>query len=118
VLRKKSHQATFLHVYHHAGMIAMSYVQIKFLSGGGHGLVLGLINSYVHVAMYIYYICTALNVDVSKSWKKFLTQIQMVSDRVFHVFHVVERMKVEQSTEVLGCLQLTGLMMIKVQVQF
>lgn len=33
VLRKKNNQITFLHVYHHAGMVAATFVYIKFLNG-------------------------------------------------------------------------------------
>lgn len=33
VLRKKNNQITFLHVYHHAGMVIATFVYFKFLSG-------------------------------------------------------------------------------------
>lgn len=78
VLRKKTDQVTFLHTYHHAGMLAMTYFHIKFMSGGGHGVFLGLVNSYVHLVMYGYYLLTSMKINVASSWKKFITQIQMV----------------------------------------
>lgn len=33
VMRKKNNQITFLHVYHHAGMVMGTYVFTKFLAG-------------------------------------------------------------------------------------
>lgn len=33
VLRKKNNQISFLHVYHHAGMVLATYIYSKFLSG-------------------------------------------------------------------------------------
>lgn len=41
VLRKKNNQVTFLHIYHHAIMVFGCYLYIKFMSGGGHALLLG-----------------------------------------------------------------------------
>lgn len=41
ILRKKNNQVTFLHIYHHAMMMFGSYLYIKFMSGGGHGIMLG-----------------------------------------------------------------------------
>lgn len=78
VLRKKSKQITFLHCYHHAGMVFAAYMNMKFNSGGGHGVFLGIVNSYVHVIMYVYYLATSLDMNVGNYWKKFITQIQLV----------------------------------------
>lgn len=33
ILRKKYNQITFLHTYHHAGMVAATYIFTKFLAG-------------------------------------------------------------------------------------
>jgi GNS1/SUR4 family len=41
ILRKKNNQVTFLHIYHHAVMVFGCYLYLKFMSGGGHGLMLG-----------------------------------------------------------------------------
>lgn len=40
ILRKKENQITFLHVYHHAGMIIVTWVGTRYLPGG-HGVFLG-----------------------------------------------------------------------------
>lgn len=41
ILRKKNNQVTFLHIYHHAIMVLGGYFYIKFISGGGHAVLLG-----------------------------------------------------------------------------
>lgn len=48
---------------------------------GGHGTFLGLINTFVHIIMYSYYLLTALGPGVQKYlwWKKHITRMQMVS---------------------------------------
>jgi GNS1/SUR4 family len=80
VLRKKQRQITFLHIYHHAGMVSMVYIHMKFFSGGGHGLILGIVNLFVHSIMYAYYLATSLKIkmDNQERYKKRITQIQMV----------------------------------------
>ncbi|XP_066993702.2 very long chain fatty acid elongase AAEL008004 [Anabrus simplex] len=79
VLRKKSSQISFLHVYHHAGMVMLTWGAAKYLPGG-HGTFLGFINSFVHIIMYSYYLLASLSSDSRKYlwWKKHLTQLQMV----------------------------------------
>lgn len=44
ILRKKNNQVTFLHIYHHAGMVVACYLYFKLYSGGGYGTVLGELN--------------------------------------------------------------------------
>lgn len=51
VLRKKNSQISFLHVYHHAGMIFGTYIHTKFLSGGV------LYTNYVYNNYYIKVFC-------------------------------------------------------------
>jgi uncharacterized membrane protein YcgQ (UPF0703/DUF1980 family) len=47
---------------------------------GGHGTLQGLINSFVHIIMYSYYLLAALGPTVQKYlwWKKYLTTLQIV----------------------------------------
>lgn len=44
---------------------------------------LGMINSVVHAVMYCYYFITNYNPEYKKKiwWKKYITQMQMVSKR-------------------------------------
>lgn len=79
VLRKKQNQVTFLHVYHHAGMVLLVWHGCKYFAGG-HSIFIGAINSLVHVVMYSYYFLTSLNPEYRKNiwWKKYITQMQLI----------------------------------------
>ena len=52
---------------------------VKF-APGGHGTFFGLLNSFVHVVMYSYYLLAAMGPQFQKYlwWKKHLTTLQMV----------------------------------------
>nr|XP_022906061.1 elongation of very long chain fatty acids protein 7-like [Onthophagus taurus] len=79
ILRKKSVQVTFLHVYHHAGMVALSWGGTRFV-GGGSGVFLGYLNSIVHMFMYAYYLLTVYNKSFKESvwWKRHITHLQLI----------------------------------------
>lgn len=79
VLRKKHNQITFLHVYHHTMTAVVSWLYVRFLPGEQCAL-LGLINSFVHIIMYAYYLIAALGPQYKKYlwWKKYMTWIQLV----------------------------------------
>lgn len=78
-MRKKMNQVSFLHMYHHTMMPVCAYIGVRFLPGG-HGTLLGLINTLVHVIMYFYYMVSALGPQYQKylQWKSYVTVIQMV----------------------------------------
>lgn len=78
ILRKKSSHLSFLHCYHHFGMALGSYICVRWVPGG-HPLLLGFVNAFVHAFMYFYYFLTALKPELKKSmwWKKHITQIQL-----------------------------------------
>uniref|UniRef100_A0A1B0AU14 Elongation of very long chain fatty acids protein n=1 Tax=Glossina palpalis gambiensis TaxID=67801 RepID=A0A1B0AU14_9MUSC len=79
VLRKKNHQITFLHVYHHSAMIVISWVAFKYMGvTEEHGLVMAL-NAAVHVIMYFYYLVAAMGPQYQKYlwWKAYITKIQI-----------------------------------------
>lgn len=79
VMRKKNNQVTFLHVFHHGVMPVTMYFGVRFVPGG-HGTLMGLINSFVHIIMYFYYGVSACGPQYRKYlwWKKYITKIQMV----------------------------------------
>lgn len=79
VLRKKQNQVSFLHVYHHTGMVVLIWHGCKYFAGG-HSMFLPTINSFVHIVMYSYYFITSLNPEYRKNiwWKKHITQIQLI----------------------------------------
>lgn len=90
VLRKKNNQVTFLHVYHHAVMVAACYFYLKFLIGGGQPISLGIINSFVHVVMYFYYFLTSYKPELKKSlwFKRHITELQMLQFAILF-FHLM-----------------------------
>ncbi|KAL4711172.1 hypothetical protein ACJJTC_015281 [Scirpophaga incertulas] len=79
VLRKKFNQVSFLHVYHHTGMVLLVWGAVTYFPGG-HGTLIGVINSFVHIIMYTYYLLTVAVPSVKKSiwWKKYITQLQIL----------------------------------------
>jgi hypothetical protein len=53
----------------------------NWISAGEQGVLLGFINSLVHVIMYFYYMVAAMGPKYQKYiwWKKYMTWIQLVS---------------------------------------
>lgn len=79
VLRKNQHQVTFLHVYHHSVMVLWAFYYLKY-AFGEQGVVVGFMNSFVHIIMYSYYMVAAIGPHMKKYlwWKKYLTGLQLV----------------------------------------
>lgn len=52
-----------------------------FIHTGGHSTFFGLLNTFVHIVMYSYYLFSALGQKFHRYlwWKKYLTALQMVS---------------------------------------
>lgn len=80
VIRKKERQITFLHLYHHTVMPMISWGATKYYPGG-HGTLIGVMNSFVHIIMYSYYMLAAMGPQFQRYlfWKKYITTLQMVS---------------------------------------
>ncbi|XP_035279740.1 ELOVL fatty acid elongase 8a [Anguilla anguilla] len=78
ILRKKNSQLTFLHVYHHGTMIFNWWAGVKYVAGG-QSFLIGMINSLVHVVMYLYYGLAALGPHMQRYlwWKRYLTSLQL-----------------------------------------
>lgn len=79
VLRKKQDHVSFLHVYHHAGMFALTWGVTKYFPGG-HVTFTGFINSFIHTLMYTYYLLATIFPPEQRKllwWKKYLTLLQM-----------------------------------------
>jgi elongation of very long chain fatty acids protein 4 len=79
ILRKKDNQVTFLHVYHHATMVVNWWMAAKYLPVG-QSFFVGMINSWIHTLMYVYYALAALGPSMQKYlwWKKHMTTLQLV----------------------------------------
>lgn len=78
VLRKKNQHVSTLHVIHHGCMPMSVWFGVKF-TPGGHSTFFGLLNTFVHIIMYTYYLLAALGPQMHKYlwWKKYLTTLQM-----------------------------------------
>lgn len=87
VLRKKQNQVTFLHVYHHSCTMFFSWCYLKYIPGE-QGVVIGFLNSLVHVVMYFYYFLAALGPKYQKYlwWKKYMTWIQLTQFCIMLVY--------------------------------
>ncbi|XP_050047366.3 very long chain fatty acid elongase AAEL008004-like [Dermacentor andersoni] len=79
MLRKKDSHASFLHMAHHILIVFNGSYGLAYGSDGQ--ITLGVIlNSFVHVVMYSYYLLSLLGPAVRKHlwWKRYLTQLQLV----------------------------------------
>lgn len=106
VLRKRTRQISFLHVYHHVAILIGAYIAVAWAPGnwsaistlnrmqklilntllffciGGHpGLVFGTMNCFVHIIMYAYYFGSVFNpkLKANLTIKRSITQLQIVS---------------------------------------
>lgn len=80
VLRKSNKQITFLHVYHHMMMVYTIYWVVRLYGFAGQFSIMALLNTFVHIVMYLYYLLSALNTELKGSlwWKKYITLIQII----------------------------------------
>lgn len=78
VLRKKNDHISTLHVIHHGCMPMSVWLGVKF-APGGHSTFFALLNTFVHVVMYFYYMVSAMGPRYQRYvwWKKYLTGLQM-----------------------------------------
>lgn len=79
VLRKKSNQVSFLHVFHHGIMPVSWWFGVKFVPGG-FGTFHAWLNCFIHFVMYIYYGMSAMGPQFQKYlwWKKYMTSMQII----------------------------------------
>ncbi|KAG5867075.1 hypothetical protein JTB14_035953 [Gonioctena quinquepunctata] len=79
ILRKKNSHVSTLHVIHHGVMPFSVWMGMKF-APGGHSTFFALLNTFVHIVMYFYYMVAAMGPRYQKYiwWKKYLTTFQMV----------------------------------------
>ncbi|CAH1101530.1 unnamed protein product [Psylliodes chrysocephalus] len=79
VLRKSDRQVSFLHVYHHGIMIFTGWVGAKY-DLGDTIMLIGVLNCFIHVIMFVYYLLTSIDSAWKKSvfLKKTLTTLQLI----------------------------------------
>ncbi|XP_045112077.1 elongation of very long chain fatty acids protein-like [Portunus trituberculatus] len=95
VLNKKTEHISLLHVSHHALMPVGLWFGVHF-QPGGHSTLMGLLNSFVHTVMYLYYLLAAMGPRVRPFlwWKKYLTTLQMAQFTIVF-FHALSLAFVE-----------------------
>ncbi|XP_076462049.1 very long chain fatty acid elongase 7-like [Babylonia areolata] len=95
ILRKKTRQITFLHVYHHATMILNWWLGVAYVAGG-QAFFHPLLNTGVHVVMYTYYGLAALGPQWQPYlwWKRYLTKLQLLQF-VIVMIHTVTNIVVD-----------------------
>nr|WDS84448.1 elongation of very long chain fatty acids protein 7 [Apocyclops royi] len=79
VARKKFGHVSLLHVVHHGIMPLSVWPGMRFMPGG-HASFFGLLNAFVHIFMYAYYMLAALGPKYQRFiwWKQHMTTLQMV----------------------------------------
>lgn len=75
ILRGKTEQVSFLHVYHHTTIAWAWWIALNTVPGGDSYFG-ALLNSWIHVMMYSYYALSLLKIRCP--WKKYLTQAQLL----------------------------------------
>ncbi|CRK86853.1 CLUMA_CG000679, isoform A [Clunio marinus] len=87
VLRKKKNQISWLHLYHHALTPIEAWMLVKFISGG-NATFPNILNNFVHILMYFYYLLAALGPQYQKYlwWKRYMTELQ-IAQFVLCIFH-------------------------------
>ncbi|XP_075155760.1 very long chain fatty acid elongase 7-like [Haematobia irritans] len=78
LLRKKFNQITFLHIYHHSIMVFVVHNYAAHFYGS-HATSTGILNSFVHFVMYLYYQVAAMKLNINlENWKRRMTQLQFL----------------------------------------
>uniref|UniRef100_A0A6P7FVW4 Elongation of very long chain fatty acids protein n=1 Tax=Diabrotica virgifera virgifera TaxID=50390 RepID=A0A6P7FVW4_DIAVI len=92
VLRKKDQHVSFLHVYHHAVMPLWCWGAVKYFPESQMTLY-GMINCFIHIVMYTYYMLSAFGPSVQKYlwWKKHITVLQLIQFAIgaVHSLHLL-----------------------------
>ncbi|XP_059802521.1 elongation of very long chain fatty acids protein 5-like isoform X1 [Hypanus sabinus] len=76
ILRHRSRQVSFLHVYHHCSMVLLSDLTYHYYPWPAIAPFL-LFNSSIHIILYFYYGQSAMNPTQRPVWKKRMTQLQI-----------------------------------------
>ncbi|XP_050542565.1 elongation of very long chain fatty acids protein-like [Daktulosphaira vitifoliae] len=80
VLRKKQNQISALHIYHHVSTYMIIWMSTR-INPGGVVRIPVILNCFVHMMMYFYYLLSSLGPKIQKKiefYKKYITIIQMV----------------------------------------
>ncbi|CAG2110929.1 unnamed protein product [Medioppia subpectinata] len=88
VLRKKSNQLSFLHVYHHFMVPVLVFLVAKLSPQTVAIEVFCLLNSIVHTVMYSYYLLSAFGPQIQPYlwWKRYITRLQLIQFAILIVY--------------------------------
>ncbi|CAG9863872.1 unnamed protein product [Phyllotreta striolata] len=88
VLRKSYRQISFLHVYHHCGMVLLGWIAFKYQAGDAQ-IHVAIINCFIHAVMFVYYLLTSIDPEWKKNllMKKSLTTMQLIQFMMFIVIY-------------------------------
>jgi hypothetical protein len=91
ILRKKHSQVSGLHLYHHTVVPLLGWFSIKLIPTATPLGVFVILNSIIHVFMYLYYGLSAFDSNKHKYfwWKKYLTQIQLFQFVIYALYGCV-----------------------------
>ncbi|CAG2108147.1 unnamed protein product [Medioppia subpectinata] len=80
VLRRKSTQISFLHVYHHFLTPILAYMVLKLCPQTVIFEIVCFVNSIVHTVMYSYYLVSSFGPWIQPYlwWKRYITRIQLL----------------------------------------
>ncbi|CAH0730207.1 unnamed protein product, partial [Brenthis ino] len=89
VLRKSLRQITKLHLHHHMLMVITCWFGTTYYPGG-QWVLIGFLNSIVHVIMYFYYLISGLGNRYKKYvwWKKYVTIVQLVQFVLIAIYNI------------------------------
>lgn len=76
ILRRKTKQLSFLHVYHHSTIIVCWGAVLDSGYGGGTSAWGAMANSVIHMVMYSHYFVTSFG--IRNPFKKYITRLQLV----------------------------------------
>ncbi|KAL2740957.1 elongation of very long chain fatty acids protein 4-like [Vespula squamosa] len=88
VLRKKTRQISFLHLYHHVSTVTIGWILGRYYIDERTAFI-PLMNCFVHIVMYTYYFLSTLGPNMQKiisQYKFILTTVQMVQFIIMLLF--------------------------------
>ncbi|CAG2114470.1 unnamed protein product [Medioppia subpectinata] len=90
VLRKKSNQISFLHIYHHFMVPVLGFLTAKLCPQTVVIEVFCLLNSIIHTLMYSYYLLSAFGPQIQPYlwWKRYLTRLQLIQFAILIVYAI------------------------------
>lgn len=77
IIRQKWKQLSFLHIYHHITVFLFYWINMNVAYDGDIYFTI-ILNSFVHLLMYLYYLLRTIDVPVPTAIKKFVTKVQMI----------------------------------------